>query len=211
MQVFILLILSKLGWPSGSLPFFAIAINLWITGGLHYDGLMDTADGIAAGPNRCSEAMKDSRVGASGIISLIMNIAVQIAVLIKLNSYFFFALPIAYFWGRYSQIWAIGNYSYLHQNGYSEFHKSNWEGNIKESLPSIFCLLLITLLAFNLEIFDSFKIYFIGINLLGLIISFLIPKLLAKKLGGHCGDSYGASVVLVETSTLFLISIILPA
>ena len=34
----------------------AISINLWLTGGLHFDGLMDTADGIAAGKRKSLEA-----------------------------------------------------------------------------------------------------------------------------------------------------------
>jgi len=209
-QALILLTLSHLSWPSESLPFFAIAINLWITGGLHYDGLMDTADGVAAGPKRYLEAMKDSRVGASGVIALIINILLQLGALLKLNSYYFLVLPAAYFWGRYSQVLAIGNFSYLKNNGNSEFHKLNWDGNLKESIPSIICIIYATYLIFDLDIFYSFKIYFIISNILALIISIIIPKLIANRLGGHCGDSYGASVVLVETSTLFLFSIILP-
>ena len=84
---------------------------------MHYDGLMDTADGVAAGPARCLEAMTDSRVGASGVIALTINIAIQLAVLLKLSSYYFFALPVAAFWGRYSQICAIGYYPYIKDNG----------------------------------------------------------------------------------------------
>ena len=80
---------------------------MWITGGLHFDGLIDTADGISAGPDKRLEAMKDSRVGASGVIALTINLALQIAALIKLDYLYLFALPIAYFWGRYSQLIAI--------------------------------------------------------------------------------------------------------
>ena len=52
--------------------------GIWITGGLHFDGLMDTADGIAAGPEKCLFAMQDSRVGASGVLALIIILLVQI-------------------------------------------------------------------------------------------------------------------------------------
>ena len=95
LQGLILLILDKLGSPSESLPLFAIAINLWITGGLHYDGLMDTADGVAAGPKRYLEAMKDSRVGASGVITFIIIIMVQGRALVKLPASYSFVLPAA--------------------------------------------------------------------------------------------------------------------
>ena len=86
LQAFLMLILYLLNWPQGSLAFVGIAFNLWITGGMHFDGLIDTADGISAGPKKCLEAMKDSRVGASGVIALTINLTLQIAALIKLNS-----------------------------------------------------------------------------------------------------------------------------
>ena len=43
----------------------------------------------------------------------------------------------------------------------------------------------------------------------GLITSILIPKYLYKALGGHNGDSYGAGLVITETTSLLLLSIIL--
>ncbi len=205
------MILFELGLSSESLPFFAIALNLWITGGLHHDGLMDTADGISAGPIRCLEAMKDSRVGASGVVALMINIAIQIAALKNMNTYYFIILPVCYFWGRYSHLLAIGNYLYIQNNGSSEFHKSNWNGNLKESIPSIICLILCITIVFQLDLLPYLKIFFLLINFLGFFISIIIPKLLSNKLGGHCGDSYGASIILVETSTLFISSIIFPA
>ena len=57
LQAFLMLILFLLNWPQGSLPFIGIAFNLWITGGIHFDGLIDTSDGISAGPKKCLEAM----------------------------------------------------------------------------------------------------------------------------------------------------------
>jgi adenosylcobinamide-GDP ribazoletransferase len=46
-----------------------LAAGLLLSGGLHMDGAMDTADGLAAG-DRLLEAMDDSRVGASGAQAL---------------------------------------------------------------------------------------------------------------------------------------------
>ena len=42
-----------------------------------------------------------------------------------------------------------------------------------------------------------------------LIPSILIPHLINKFLGGHNGDSYGAGLVITETTNLLLLSIIL--
>ncbi len=192
------------------MPFIGIAFNLWITGGLHFDGLIDTADGISAGPDKRLEAMKDSRVGASGVIALTINLALQIAALIKLDYLYFFALPIAYFWGRYSQLIAIGNYPSIQEKSSSDFHRDNWKGNLVESVPSFIVILI---LLFTLSVIDLsfyFKIYLIIASLIGFIPSLIIPYFLAKRIGGQSGDSYGASVVLVETITLIILAIILP-
>ncbi len=181
-----------------------------ITGVLHFDGLIDTADGISAGPDKRLEAMKDSRVGASGVIALTINLALQIAALIKLDYLYLFALPIAYFWGRYSQLIAIGNYPSIQEKSSSDFHRDNWKGNLVESIPSFIVILI---LLFTLSVIDLsfyFKIYLIIASLIGFIPSLIIPYFLAKRIGGQSGDSYGASVVLVETITLIILAIILP-
>ena len=47
-----------------------ISLGLLITGGLHLDGAMDTADGLAVtDPNRRLEVMADSNTGAFGAIA----------------------------------------------------------------------------------------------------------------------------------------------
>ena len=205
-----MLILFLLNWPQDSLPFVCIAFNLWITGGIHFDGLIDTADGISAGPKKCLEAMKDSRVGASGVIALTINIALQLAALNKLGLFYLFTLPIASFWGRYSQLIAIGNYPSIQKESSSDFHRDNWKGNIKESIPSLIIILLLIFFITFASLSYSLKICLIIASLIGIIPSIMIPYFLARRIGGHSGDSYGASVVLVETFLLVSLAFILP-
>ena len=102
------ILLSHFNWPNISISLISIAISILITGGLHIDGLMDTADGIGAGPSKRLEAIKDSRVGAMGVQSLVIILILQIAAIIKLEFYAPIAFPLAAFWGRISQIFAIG-------------------------------------------------------------------------------------------------------
>ncbi len=101
------------------------------------DGLMDTADGIGAGPSKRIEAMKDSRVGAIGVQSLVIILILQIAAIIKLGFYAPFAFPLAAFWGRVSQIFAIENYEYIFKKESFSFHHEHWKGISKEISPSI--------------------------------------------------------------------------
>ncbi len=50
-----------------------------ITGGLHIDGFMDTIDGLAGGKNReeILEIMRDSRVGALGVVGIALLILIK--------------------------------------------------------------------------------------------------------------------------------------
>ena len=201
--------MKNFNWPNISAALISIAINIVITGGLHIDGLMDTADGIGAGPSKRIEAMKDSRVGAIGVQSLVIVIILQIAAIIKLSFYAPFAFPLAAFWGRVSQIFAIGSYKYIFKKESIINHKKHWEGLSSELKPSfiiIFFSILFFLFISNLNLSISLLLTCI---LSGLIPSILIPYLIYKSLGGHNGDSYGAALVLTETTNLLLLSIIL--
>ncbi len=57
-----------------------VALNVYLTRGLHFDGLADVCDGVTThgDPARFWEVIKDSRSGAFGVIGLILTIAGQI-------------------------------------------------------------------------------------------------------------------------------------
>ena len=210
MQSFSWLLLSYFNWPNISAALISIAISILVTGGLHIDGLMDTADAIGAGPSKRIEAMKDSRVGAIGVQSLVIILIFQIAAIMKLSFYAPFAFPLAAFWGRISQIFAIENYEYLFPKKSSCIHHENWRGLSKEIRPSLVILfigIIIFQLLNSLSINNTLVLIFCLFS--GLTSSILIPHLINKSLGGHSGDSYGASLVITETTNLLLLSIIL--
>ena len=210
LQSFFWLSLKYFNWPDISAALIVIAISISVTGGLHIDGLMDTADGIGAGPAKRIEAMKDSRVGAIGVQSLVIILILQLAAIIKLDVYAPFAFPLAAFWGRLSQLFAIENYEYIFKKESSSVHQKYWKGIFIEIIPSliIICTGIIFFLFFtNLNLSNILVLlYFI---LSGLISSILIPYFINKSLGGHSGDSYGAGLVITETTNLLLLSIIL--
>ena len=209
-QSFFWLFLSYFNWPNISLALVSIAISIFITGGLHLDGLMDTADGIGAGPSKRIEAMKDSRVGAMGVQSLLIIVILQIAAIIKLGLYAPFAFPLAAFWGRLSQIFAIENYEYIFKKESPSFHHQHWKGISNEIRPSLIIIsigIISSLFLINLSLFNALLLIYCIVS--GLSTSILIPHLINKSLGGHSGDSYGASLVITETINLLLLSIIL--
>lgn len=65
-----------------------VAFEIFITGGLHLDGLADTFDGLYSyrKKEQMLEIMKDSRVGTNGVLILVMNILLKIALLTVLTN-----------------------------------------------------------------------------------------------------------------------------
>ena len=71
--------LAGLTAPIGAV--LAIGGAVLLTGGLHEDGLADTADGFGGGrtPERRLEIMRDSRIGSYGALALVLSLALRIA------------------------------------------------------------------------------------------------------------------------------------
>jgi adenosylcobinamide-GDP ribazoletransferase len=65
----------------------AVAALAVLTGGLHLDGLADAADGLLGGSTaeRRLEIMRDSRVGAFGVVSLVLLLLAEVAALARLD------------------------------------------------------------------------------------------------------------------------------
>ena len=63
-----------LGVTPGVTAALVLALGAMLTGGLHEDGLSDTADGLYGGwtRERRLESMKDSRVGSYGVLALVL-------------------------------------------------------------------------------------------------------------------------------------------
>lgn len=63
-----------LGITPGVTAVLVLALGAMLTGGLHEDGLSDTADGLYGGwtRERRLEIMKDSRVGSYGVLALVL-------------------------------------------------------------------------------------------------------------------------------------------
>tara|TARA_B100000902_G_scaffold353500_1_gene364987 strand:- start:2625 stop:3230 length:606 start_codon:yes stop_codon:yes gene_type:complete len=195
-------------WTAFTAVPICLASGYLITGGLHIDGLMDTFDGIFAGKKKRLKAMKDSKVGSFGVQSLVFITLIQLACLLKIETQILFILPVCMFWGRFSNLFFIEKFKYLSYKSKSISHKDSWIGFKKESIISIIFILffvLYYLFSFQSE-FTLIKNLFLLV--IGCYVSYEVPNILGNKIGGFNGDSCGASVVIVETATLFIYAIL---
>ncbi len=177
-----------------------LALALWLSGGLHMDGAMDSADGLAAG-DRLLEAMDDSRVGASGVQALVLVLLLRTAGLAALGPAAPMALVWASVWGRVAPLPAMAWFPYLRPGGSAAFHRHHWAGLGRELRPTLVLLPLLLLVSWPGTANGAALL-----GLLGLVPALLVPLHLGRRLGGHSGDSYGACVEWAEAWALLLMA-----
>jgi adenosylcobinamide-GDP ribazoletransferase len=70
-------------WPLPVAVVLSVAATVWLTGGLHEDGLADTCDALGGDTERdqALSIMKDSRLGSYGALGLFLTLALKLAAL----------------------------------------------------------------------------------------------------------------------------------
>ncbi|MCU0551919.1 MAG: adenosylcobinamide-GDP ribazoletransferase [Leptolyngbya sp. Prado105] len=175
----------------------AIDVAAWvaITGGLHLDGAMDTADGLAVmDANRRLKVMTDSATGAFGAMTAVIVLLLKTAALSEIRSDRVWVFMGAAAWGRWGQLAAIAKYPYLKPTGKGAFHKEAIQ-TIGEIIPS-----LAILLGWSLMVRPGM--------VLGSVIALSVATLINWKLGGQTGDTYGAIVEWTEALLLCVLTVL---
>ncbi|MBW4615641.1 MAG: adenosylcobinamide-GDP ribazoletransferase [Desmonostoc vinosum HA7617-LM4] len=193
-------VMNYLGVPILTRSALVVAIWIMMTGGLHLDGAMDTADGLAVGEKeRRLEVMADSATGAFGAMAAIALILLKTAALTDMTENRWLLLMAACGWGRWGQQIAIWRYPYLKPTGKGVFHKQAIRSG-KDLLPGF--LLMIGLSGLLLLINQQRLLLALGMIIAGSAIATSTGAWFNHKLGGHTGDTYGA--VVEWTEALFL-------
>ncbi|MGL5083036.1 MAG: adenosylcobinamide-GDP ribazoletransferase [Microcoleaceae cyanobacterium] len=195
--------LSLLGCPLFTRSALIVMGGIGITGGLHLDGAMDTADGLAVtDPHRRLEVMADSLTGAFGAMAAIAILLLKTAALTDLNEGRWLALMAVAGWGRWGQLVAITRYPYLKAEGKGAFHKNSTYSAV-DLLPGMF--LLMGLSGLQVILNPERWLVSVGMALGGSAIAILSGAWFNHRLGGHTGDTYGAVVEWTETLMLCLL------
>lgn len=175
---------------------------LVITGGIHLDGLMDTADGIFShqGRERMLEIMKDSRVGNFGVMAGFVVLVLKCVCLAVIPQPFLpFVLLLSPIWSRWCEVCAIGSYPYLRSEGLGKIWHDTTRS--RDIVLSLFVPLVVSVAACVGHIEALFLV------VATVACGWSAAYLLNRKLGGHTGDTYGATVELSECTGLTLFAL----
>lgn len=185
-----------------SLTRSALIVAGWvsITGGLHLDGAMDTADGLSVKDgDRILEVMKDSNTGAFGAMAGIIIIILKTCTLSDIDAPLWLILMFVAGWGRWGQTIAIAGYPYLRKTGSGAFHKQNMRLPQDILLGSVF-MLGVSSCWFWLQLLLWWQVLLL--IFISSAIALLTGYYFYYRLQGHTGDTYGAVVEWTEVLIL---------
>lgn len=196
--------LGHLGMPILTRSALVVVAWLGITGGLHLDGAMDTADGLAVfDRQRRLQVMADSVTGAFGAMAASVILLLKTAALHDIGRCRWLAIMAAAGWGRWGQLVAIARYPYLRENGKGAIHKHSPHSPL-DLLPGLLLLLILSVV----QAFLDGERFFVAIAQAtgGAALAILTGAWFNRQLGGHTGDTYGAVVEWTEALLLCLIA-----
>lgn len=195
-------LLTLLGLPLFTRCGLLVALWLLVTGGLHLDGVMDAADGLAV-PDRTRrlEVMADSRTGAFGVMAAIAVLGLKTLCLVDLEVMRWFTLLAATGWSRWGQVVAIARYPYLKAEGKGAFHKAHAHPKTDWLWG---CGALVMLAGMALWLHPEQWLLLASLSAGGGAIAFLVGMWFNHQFGGQTGDTYGAIVEWTEVLLLCL-------
>lgn len=186
--------------------FLAILTLILLTGNMHVDGLMDTADGLFSGRPRekILEIMRDSRSGAHGAVAGFLDLLAryvflgQIAPEAKI-----FALLVTPAWGRWAQVYGAARYPYARADG-GLGSISRYVGRREITLASL------TVLAATLLLLGPQGSVLAVAALAGAVAAgtAVFARYIAGKINGMTGDTLGALGEGAEVLALFCLQAI---
>ncbi len=188
-----------LGVTPGVTAALVLALGAMLTGGLHEDGLSDTADGLYGGWTKARrlEIMKDSRVGSYGVLALVLVTLARWSALTAVLVY----------GGHWAALIATGAVSRapmalmmaLLPNARGE-GLSHATGR-PSAATALAALALAAAIAVGLTGWTAVPLVFAALGA-AILLSFLA----LRKIGGQTGDILGASQQLAEVACLSVLS-----
>ena len=184
----------RLIFPLPVVAIFILATWLLLTRALHFDGFLDTCDGLFGGftPERRLEIMRDSRVGAFGVAGGGLLVLAKYAAIFSLLH--LSGLLLAPVLGRWAVSIAIFAYPYAREKGLGRDMKDNvhW--------PQVILATIITVVA---TWFFAGWTGLLAFAIAGIVL-WLGAGFILRRIPGLTGDSYGALCELIEMIVLLV-------
>ncbi|MFA5402572.1 MAG: adenosylcobinamide-GDP ribazoletransferase, partial [Candidatus Omnitrophota bacterium] len=172
-----------------------------LTGGLHLDGLSDSADAFLSGRSKeeMLNIMRDPHSGVMGVLSIICIILLKIGLLYSVPAPAkATALLLMCVLSRWSAVLAMFAFPYARQEGKAGVFIRG-----------------MTLKIFLISLISAFIFAFIIWQLKGLIVlvivsgcAYLAARFTNRRIGGITGDTLGATIELTEIVTLLTFCIL---
>ena len=183
--------------PVVLLSTIVLVIWVWLTGGLHLDGLADTADAWVGGfgdKQRTLKIMKDPVCGPIGVLSLIISCLVKWSALyVLLQKQQYIALILFPILGRLAPLFLFLTTEYVRENGLGS-SITQYISRVWAVIIFAVCLLLCG--------------YFVWIGLMTATVFILTLLYLRfkfiQRIGGITGDTIGASIEITEAICLLI-------
>lgn len=184
-------------FPSDIAAIFTVVLYIALTGGLHLDGLGDTADGLFSNrpKEKMLEIMKDSRVGTNAVLALIIVILLDISLISSFGSQAAVVLLLMPAAGRIGSLIASGTSRYAGiSDGPGRWCVECCDKN--EILTGLILYFFIFTVIAGIKGLLAMSASFFAIYLLMAAIpplsAFFLARFLGRKLGGVTGDILGA-------------------
>ena len=176
---------AELLWHSAPVSNALVIVTLvLVTGGLHLDGLMDICDGVFGGRTReqALQIMKDSRVGAFGVLGAICVLLLRFGFLFPLSGALKWrGLVLMAAAGRWSFVYAIARFPYARAEGTGRAFKEQVRGRH---------LFWASVLAVGIGA-CLFRVKFLPLAAIAWLAAWAQARYLSGRLGGLTGDAYG--------------------
>jgi adenosylcobinamide-GDP ribazoletransferase len=192
------LLMLALGLPTIISAWLTIGFHLLLTGGLHEDGLADTADGLASGRDREQKLsiMRDSRIGSYGVLALITIISLRANIMAGFTGNFATIMILVATAASSRTFLAVFMQTIPYARNYGLAARAG-----KPTTEQVIIAILIAICSLLL----TGKILAALIAILSLAIIYVVIKQIANKnFGGITGDVLGAVQQISEVALLLI-------
>lgn len=185
--------------PDGVTDLAALGLLAVLTGAIHWDGLMDTADALGAGRERRLEVLRDVHVGSYGMLALVFVAGAQWGALGALSGWVHGAALLLFpVWGR----WLMSYVTYA----MADLRRGQGLASPFVAQLEIRHILWGGAFAFVLSVLllGLFRAVVVAVGVVG--VGFALRRLYFRAFGGVSGDLIGAACCLGEAAALWFLT-----